>query len=121
MEAIQQAIQWVQRWVQTHFVPKNAVATESRGVPDRYRLISADVPLGDWIVQDTLARFTGAELGAFGSDYRLAQTWSAVKDTTVELTFDLIPGHSSGQGQVVVALAGAVEEVEGYVASFRLP
>jgi hypothetical protein len=56
----------------------------NRGCRYSYRLISADAPLGDWIIRYTLARFTGAELGAFGSDYRLAQTWSAVKNTTVE-------------------------------------
>lgn len=60
------------------------VGTNRRGCHYSYRLISADAPLGDWIVRDTLARFTRVELGAFGSDYRLAQTWFAVKNTTID-------------------------------------
>lgn len=42
-------------------------------------------------------------------------------EETAELTFDLIPRHGSAEGQIAVPLSGAVEAVEGHVASFRLP
>jgi uncharacterized protein (TIGR02588 family) len=42
-------------------------------------------------------------------------------EETGELTFDLIPGQSSQEGQVTVPLGGAFEAIEGRVASFRLP
>ena len=40
---------------------------------------------------------------------------------TAELTFDLIPRHGSEEGRIAVPLAGAVEAIEGHVASYRLP
>ncbi len=42
-------------------------------------------------------------------------------EETAELTFDLIPRRSSEQGQVAVPLGGAIEAIEGHVASYRLP
>jgi uncharacterized protein (TIGR02588 family) len=42
-------------------------------------------------------------------------------EETAELTFDLVPRHSSHEGQITVPLGGAVEAIEGRVASFRLP
>lgn len=42
-------------------------------------------------------------------------------EETAELTFDLIPRNASEEGQIAVPLHGAVEAIEGYVVSFRLP
>lgn len=64
----------------------SAAASDHPGCHYTYRLISPEAPLHDWIVQGRLAEFTGTELGEFAPRHRLAQTWLALKNTTVETT-----------------------------------
>lgn len=50
----------------------------------RYRVVSTEDPLISWQPGPCLARFAGAELGAFLSEHRLAQTWMAVHGAAAE-------------------------------------
>jgi hypothetical protein len=50
----------------------------------RYRVVPTEEPLTSWQLGPCLARFAGAELGAFPSQHRLAQTWMAVRNTPAE-------------------------------------
>ena len=68
----------------------------------RYRVLPTEESLTSWQLGPFLARFACAELGAFPSHHRLAQTWMAVHNTPAETHGKPIP--SEGQFGVFLDL-----------------